>query len=115
MKYFTKSGTEYRLDEKNHAIRNGEPFSHTYLGVSDYYKTRESLMENMKCLTNPAFLTYNTPQRVYKFYKEDKFEVNPCSFEDAKDLIDGKSNLIFINDDLEEIIMSTPIVGFQNS
>jgi|TARA_Y100000310_G_scaffold78025_1_gene74660 hypothetical protein len=111
MKYFTKSGTEYELDEKNHAIRNGEPFSHTYLGVSDYYKTREILLAN----PDGIFETFTGPHRIYQFYKEDKFEINPCSFEDAKDLIDGKSNLVFINENLEEILMSTPIVDFQNS
>ena len=113
MKYYTLSGTEYKLNDKNHVIRNGKESTHKFLGVSNYYVSRDNLMKNLKNQTVANFITYITPNSVYKFYKAGKIEVNTCSFEDAKNSINGNSNLIFINEDLEEIIMSTPILSFQ--
>ena len=115
MKYFTKSGSVYEIDDENYAIRNGRLYAHKYLGMSDYYETRNRLTENTENVNNLVFMIYTNPKKIYKIYKKGEIHVNNCSFEEAKNFIDNRSNLLFINEDLEEIIMSTPIFHFEDN
>ena len=119
MKYFTKSWSEYKLNEDNCVIRNEKKFGHRYLGISDFFKTKNSITINKKRffgLFKPQYSTnYICPRDIYKLYNGGKINIKTISFEEIKNKIDGKNSLMFIDNDLEEIIMSTPIFYFENN
>ncbi len=109
-KYITRSGTEYGIDCNKRIIRNDILFRRNdktfeYIGTTNFFESRETLLENS--LDNTHILI--TPQRLYEKYKNNKISVKDIKYSEVKDHLDGKTSIMFICEELEELIMSTPV------
>ena len=109
-RYITRSGTEYEIDCDKRIIRNDILFKRNdktfeYIGISNFFESREKLLENS--LNNAQALI--TPQRLYEKYKNNKIIVKDIEYSEVKNHLESKTSIMFICEDLEELIMSTPV------
>lgn len=114
VRYITRSGTEYEIDCNQKIIRNDILFKRNdktfeYIGTTNFFESRETLLENALKNSGYTASTLITPNRLYEKFKNNEIFVKNTKYSDIKNHIDGKTSLMFISEDLEELIMTTPI------
>ncbi len=114
VRYITRSGTEYEIDCNQKIIRNDIIFKRNdktfrYIGTTNFFESRKTLLEDALNNSNNPTNALITPNRLYEKFKKNEIFVKNTKYSDIKNHIDGKTSLMFISEDLEELIMSTPI------
>jgi len=111
--YFTKSGTEYTLNQDGTLSRDGELFpkedgpKYTYAGIFDHPAAKEIVDSDSISATRGE---WSIQHLLYVLKSEGRLpKLEEVPFNDVKNYIDGKMALGCINHELEELIWTTPI------
>ncbi len=102
--YFTQSGSEYSVDANGMLVKNGaletvDGQTFRYIGIVDRKYAEDVLRNDGRRWPPPVLL----------FVLKGKLNITQVAFADVKSHIDGKVALVYCNDDLEQLIMTSPL------
>jgi hypothetical protein len=111
VKYYTKNNSEYRIDSKNNLIKNNVLLERRnqnfeYIGITNFKKVNNELLkDNLNNLI--------TSEILYSKFRDNKIEVKKIKYSEILNNLEIETSLVFINDNLEKMIISTPITCYE--